>query len=145
MWIMSKKLLSREEILGANDLPTEDVEVPEWEGSVRVRTLTGTERDEFESSIITMKKVKKGKRTVTESAPNLRNIRAKLVARSIVKEDGTLMFPNSEDVFVLGEKSAAALDRVYEVSARLSKITDEDIEELEKNSSSGQSESSITD
>ena len=142
---MSKKLLSREEILGANDLPTEDVEVPEWGGSVRVRTLTGTERDEFESSTITMKKVKKGKRTVTESAPNLRNIRAKLVARSIVKEDGTLMFPNSEDVFVLGEKSAAALDRVYEVSARLSKITDEDIEELEKNSSSGQSESSTTD
>lgn len=142
---MSNKLLSREEILGANDLPTEDVEVPEWGGSVRVRTLTGTERDEFESSIITMKKVKKGKRTVTESAPNLRNIRAKLVARSIVKEDGTLMFPNSEDVFVLGEKSAAALDRVYEVSARLSKITDEDIEELEKNSSSGQSESSTTD
>ena len=142
---MNQKLLSREEILGANDLPTEDVEVPEWGGSVRVRTLTGTERDEFESSIITMKKVKKGKRTVTESSPNLRNIRAKLVARSIVKEDGALMFPNSEDVFVLGEKSAAALDRVYEVSARLSKITDEDIEELEKNSSGGQSESSTTD
>lgn len=142
---MSKKMLSREEILGANDLPTEDVEVPEWGGTVRVRTLTGTERDDFETSIITMKKVKKGKRTVTESAPNLRNIRAKLVARSIVKEDGSLMFPKPEDVFVLGEKSAAALDRVYEVSARLSKITDEDIEELEKNSSSGQNESSITD
>jgi len=43
--------LNKEQILRADDLKTEEVDVPEWGGSVRVRVLTGTERDAFESSI----------------------------------------------------------------------------------------------
>ena len=40
-------LLSAAEILAADDLPTEDVEVSEWNGTVRVRALTGAERDKL--------------------------------------------------------------------------------------------------
>ncbi len=39
--------LTGEEILGADDLPTEVVPVPEWDGTVIVRTLTGAERDHW--------------------------------------------------------------------------------------------------
>ncbi len=136
--------LTREQILGADDLPVEDVDVPEWGGIVRVKTLTGQERDAFEESVITMKKVKRGKRVRTETTPNLKNMRAKLVAHSCVDTKGKLIFSEA-DVQALGEKSSAALDRVYEASSRLSKITDEDLEELEKNSLSGQSGSSTSD
>lgn len=136
-------LLTREEILGANDLPTEDVDVPEWGGTVRIKTLTGQERDAFEASVIIMKQIKDGRRTRTETQPDLKNLRAKLVAQSIVGPDGQLLFTDA-DVLALGQKSAAALDRVYEASSRLSRITDADLEDLEKNSGNGQSESSTS-
>ena len=45
-------LLSKTAILTANDLQTEDIEVPEWGGAVRVRNFTGRERDAFESSMV---------------------------------------------------------------------------------------------
>lgn len=121
---MAKKLLGREAILAANDLPTEDVNVPEWGGVVRVRTLTGAQRDAFEAEIVTTngRKVER----------NTYNIRAKLVAASVVGEDGKLLFSRA-DVEALGAKSAAALDRVFDAASRLSGISDEDVQELAEN------------
>jgi len=121
---MAKKLLSREAILAANDLPTEDVEVPEWGGAVRVRTLTGAQRDAFEAEIVTTngRKVER----------NTYNIRAKLVAAAVGGEDGKLLFSRA-DVEALGAKSAAALDRVFDAASRLSGISDEDVQELAEN------------
>ena len=117
-------LLSREAILQAQDLPTEDVEVPEWGGTCRVRALTGAERDAFEQSIVETR----GKNTRL----NLRNIRAKLVALCCVDENGNRLFKD-EDAELLGRKSAAALNRVFEVAQRLSGLRPEDVEELAGN------------
>lgn len=117
-------LLSREAILQAQDLPTEDVEIPEWGGTIRVRGLTGAERDAFEQSIVETR----GKNT----RMNLRNIRAKLVALTVVDEDGNRIF-NDEDAEALGKKSAAALDRIFAVAQRLSGLRPEDVEELAGN------------
>ena len=39
------KRLSKDDILGVEDLSTEDVEVPEWGGMVTLRELKGSERD----------------------------------------------------------------------------------------------------
>jgi hypothetical protein len=47
-------------------------------------------------------------------------------------------------VEALGKKSAAALNRVFEVAQRLSGITDDDVEELAKNSVGGPSDGSIS-
>lgn len=118
------KLLTRDAILQAQDLPTEDVEVPEWGGTVRVRALTGAERDAFEQSVVEMR----GKST----RMNLKNIRAKLVALTVVDEDGKRVF-SDEDAELLGRKSAAALNRVFEVAQRLSGLRPEDVEELAGN------------
>ncbi len=128
--------LTRDEILQADDLEMEVVKVPEWGGEVLVRGLTGTERDAFEGSIITLK----GK----QSSMNMQNVRAKLVARSIVDEYLERLFSDA-DVEALGKKSAAALDRVFSVAQRLSGVSDEDVEELAKNSESVQSEDSTSD
>lgn len=125
-------MLSKDEILKADDLKTETVEVPEWGGSVLVKGMTGKMRDEFEQEIVKGKKVK------------MSNIRAKLCQVSIVDESGELMF-NTSDIVKLGGKSASALDRVFEIASRLSGISKDDVEELEKNSGKGQSEDSISD
>jgi hypothetical protein len=118
------KLLGRDAIFAVSDLQTEDVPVPEWGGTVRVKGLTGSERDAFEESCVSGK----GK----NASFKMTNIRAKLVAKTVVDEKGELIFKEA-DVEALGKKSGAALDRVFSVAQRISGITKEDIEELEKN------------
>jgi hypothetical protein len=117
------KILSRSEILDSEDLATETVPVPEWGGAVIVRALTGSERDAYETSIFTARGVGK------DPEYNLQNIRAKLAARTIVGEDGKRLFSDT-DIVALGLKSAAALDRVFSVAQRLSRLTNEDVKEL---------------
>lgn len=116
--------LSRDDILMASDLQEEDVDVPEWGGTVRVRGLSGAERDRFESSVVEMH----GKKVVVKSE----NMRAKLVALCVVDESGGRVF-SDRDVEALGQKSASALQRVFEAAQRLSGLTEADVEELEKN------------
>lgn len=116
--------LTKEQILASEDIETEEVDVPEWGGMVRVRGLNGQQRDRFEASLME----RRGKRMV----PNTENIRAKMVAWSVVDEKGERVFTEG-DVWTLGEKSVAALNRIYEVASRLSGMTDEDVEELAEN------------
>jgi len=129
-------LLTRDAILEAQDLQHEEVYIPEWGGSVRVRTLTGAERDAFEQSIVDQR----GK----DTRMNLRNIRAKLVALTVVDGDGKRLFSDA-DAKLLGQKSASALDKIFEVAQRLSGLRDEDVEELAKNSDDDLSEDFISD
>ena len=128
-------VLTRDEILAADDIQTEVVEVPEWAGSVIVQGLTGSERDAFEKTIISNMDGKGPPKS------DLRNFRAKLAAWSIVDEDGKRVFSQA-DVVALGAKSAAALQRVFNVAQRLSGLSEEDIEELTKNSEELQSDGS---
>lgn len=118
------KLLGREAIFAVDDIQNEDVDVPEWGGTVRVKGLTGSERDAFEESCISGK----GK----QASFKMTNIRAKLVAKTVIDEEGNTIFKEA-DVEALGKKNGSALDRVFTVAQRLSGITKEDIEELEKN------------
>jgi hypothetical protein len=118
---MKMALLNRNQILEAQDIKTEIVEVPEWGGEVTVKLLTGTERDQFESSVIDDKgKFKKD------------NIRAKLVLKCVVDEQGNPLFQPA-DLEALGAKSAAALDRVFSVAQKLNRMGAQDLEELAKN------------
>jgi hypothetical protein len=125
---LMSKLLSRDQILSAVDITTEDVDVPEWGGTVRVRGLTGTDRDRFEAAMMNLKSAKPNARQQV----NTENFRARLVQASVVDEDGMRLF-TQKDVQALGEKSAAALDRVMTVAMRLSGLTEKDADELEGN------------
>lgn len=115
------KFLSREAIFAAKDLETVEVEVPEWDGTVIVRGLTGRERDEFEASMMEQR----GKKMV----PNVANVRAKLVVKCVVDETGKRLFTD-QDANEMGEHSAAAVNRIYEAASKLSGLSDEDVEEL---------------
>lgn len=128
-------LLSRTAILTANDLVTEDVEVPEWGGVVRIKTLSGAERDAFEGASIQGR----GK----SMKANLKNLRARLVVMAAVDENGKRLF-EPYDVEELGKKSSAALDRCFEAAQRLSKISDEDVEEMTADFPDAQSEPSTS-
>jgi hypothetical protein len=113
--------LTRKAILEAQDLPTEDVEVSGWGGVVRVRGLTGAERDAYERELFNIR----GK----SMELNLDNARAKMVARAVIDENGKRLF-SDDDVRELGKKSGAALEMVFQVARRLSGMNETDIEEL---------------
>lgn len=117
-------MLTRDAILSANDLPVQEVEVPEWGGSVYVRGLTGLERDEYEQSMLEM--------VGTSIELKMSNARARLVACGCVDEQGNRLFTD-KDVAALGKKSGAALDQVYSVIQKLSGLSEADMKELTSN------------
>lgn len=106
----------RDDILGAEDLPSEVVETPEWAPAVpqvRVRGLTSAERDAFEQGL--MEAGATGVRVKT----TFDNPRAALAVRVIVDDDGERVFSDN-DVAALGRKSGAALDRIWDKARQLS-------------------------
>lgn len=124
---MAPTLTSGAAILALVDLPTELVEIPEWGGAVLVRGLTGKERDAYEGEIIVSRK---DPRTgaLTQDL-NLSNARARLVARCVVDASDQRMFTDDQ-VEALGAKSAAALQRIFDVAQRLSGMREADLKEL---------------
>ena len=118
---MSAKPLSREDILGADDIEIEKVEVPEWGGSVYVKGMTGKERGKLEAANVDQR----GK----NHRIKLIELRERIAVACVCDENGKLLFTQA-DVKLLSEKSAAPLQRIVEASNKLSGITEEDMEEL---------------
>ena len=129
-------LLSKTAILAAQDLQTEDVEVPEWGGAVRVRSFTGRERDAFESSMV--------RGDGRDRKVDLTNMRARLVGLTVIDETGQRLFTD-EEADLLGAKSGAALDRVFAIAQKLNGLSGADVEEFSKNSNGVPSAVSTSD
>jgi hypothetical protein len=125
-------LLTHDQILKVDDRQIEEVEVPEWGGSVLVAGMDGNGRDEYFASMAVMRQ-RPGK--APQMGMNAESATSKLVARCILDPDDpdrkALMF-TPQEVWALGEKSGAALNRVYEVALKLSGLDNEDMEELGK-------------
>ena len=128
--------LTKDQILEANDLHSESVHVQEWGGDVLVRTMTGADRDAFESSMITT--LPDGTRK-----PNMANMRAKLVALTVVDAAGNRVF-DVGDVDRLALKSASALERVFSAAQRINGLGVQAEADAAKNSVAGLSASSTS-
>ena len=128
--------LTKDQILEANDLQSESVHVQEWGGDVLVRTMTGADRDAFEASMITT--LPDGTRK-----PNMANMRAKLVALTVVDEAGNRVF-DVTDVDRLALKSASALERVFNAAQRINGLGAQAEDLAAKNSVAGLSASSTS-
>lgn len=115
-------MLTREQILSANDTPTREVPVPEWGGNVRVRTMSARDKDFFELAAI---------RARNDGDVNF-SIRARYAAFCIIDEKGEPVFTD-EDIEALGNKSSAALDRVYQAIEELNRLDPNEVEALAKN------------
>lgn len=123
-----KRLLSAEDILSTDDTIIEWCPVPEWgngKGGVYVRSLMGDELDDYQGSML--KKNSKGKQVVTYD-----NMRTKLAVKTICNKEGVRLF-NDGQIALLARKNAAGLSRVFEVAARLSGLSEKDIQEMEDN------------
>lgn len=117
--------LSREALLAkikaADDLPREAVTVPEWDVTVWVRSMTGTERDRWEADMLQL-----------GEGRALENIRARLVLLTAVDANGVRLF-GDDDAEWLGGKGAAALDRLFAAASKLNRLGKRDLEALAGN------------
>jgi len=125
-------LLDRAAIIAANDLKREEVDVPEWGGTVVVRELTAKERDTFFEWVR-----KKGE----DAFPDFR-VRA--VRLSLIDEQGDHLFM-AEDEPELARKSTAVIDRLFEVASKLSGLQQKDVKEIGKNSPATPQDGSSSD
>lgn len=120
------KFLSREAILGLEDSQYATIVVPEWGGaSVMIRGLSANERDRYEASIV------QGSGKTAKIVSN--TVRATLVALTVIDPDTKKPMFSRQDVERLGQKSAAALERIFDEARKLSGMTEADVAELEKN------------
>lgn len=116
--------LTAKQILEMDDRPTKEVEVPEWGGSVFIRTMSGDERDTFEAEMVAQQG--------GANPSKIKGIRARFVTRVLVDENGERLFKDSQ-ADQLGKKSAAALDRIFSEASAFNRLSGEDVEELAGN------------
>ena len=114
-------MLSKSDILGIHDLgePVK-LHIPEWDNDVCLRRPTANDRDHWEMYC-------EDHKTKPKSI-----WRAKLAAMLLCDESGKLLFTPAE-AEKLGEKSAAALHRIWTKALELMSISDKEVAELEKN------------
>ena len=128
-------MLTKEAILAADDGTYEEIDIPEWGGTVRIRCMTGFERDRFESKVSSAS---------NKTGGFLPNMRATLCAICLCNDAGERLFSDIEAVD-LGKRSGSALDRVFARAMAINGMTGQDVEELAGNSVSDPSENSGSD
>lgn len=112
--------LSRDAILGAVDTEYQTVDVPEWGGQVRVRSISAAERER----LMKLSVVTEGRGAKQTQRFDMPTFRVKLAALSMVDDDGRRLFTD-DDMAALGRKSARALERVSDVALDLAGVQDD--------------------
>ena len=113
--------MTGDELLALTDLrPPTKLHVKAWKADVHLCDPTADLRDEWEVFC----SANQGKRA---------SWRAKLASLLLCDAEGKRLFTSDADVAKLGKKSAAALNEIWAAGIKLLLVTDDEIEELEKN------------
>jgi hypothetical protein len=135
-------LLTREALLQKDDLKIEKVELSK--GYVFVREMTGHEKDIWESSML-KQKPSGNKNKPIEYETTLDDFRAKLAVVTVCDEEGNLIF-KPEDVKMLNKMmSATNIEKIVTAAQRLNAISQQDRDEILKNSEADQTDNSNSD
>jgi hypothetical protein len=111
--------------------PMEAIEL-EGHGKVWIRGLQADERDEYEQSLI-----ERGPDGRSRVKRHQRNVRASLVVRCLVNEQGERMFQDNE-VEALGKVDASIIDKLWDKARKLSGMDTEAIQALAEGFGSAQ-------
>ena len=133
-------LLNREALLKKEVLKIEKVSF-EDDSFVCVRQMTGRERDLFEKSL--MVQVRKGNKIDYET--RLDDFRAKLAVCTLCDEEGVLLLKPNDVPTLSQNMSASRLEKIITAAQALNKITEEDKEDIVKNSGGDPIEDSSSD
>ncbi|MGW0938878.1 hypothetical protein [Streptomyces sp. NPDC002666] len=127
-------LLTPDEIGAADDRRWEDVPVPEWGGTVRIASMSGTDRNAYQKAMLVL-----GSNGRPQGV-DLADQYARLLARCLVDEDFRRLYVTDKQVKALGAKNGAVLERLATVAKRVSGLGEEAVE-----AASGKSEPTLSD
>lgn len=120
-------ILTKQQILDADDIDIRVVPCPEWGGAVRVRSMSGADRDSLAART----------QAGADGKLPLEHAHARVAAMVIVDADGKRMF-NKDDLLALSRKNIKPLDRIFQVAMEISAMTATEVAEIEGNSAAGQ-------
>ena len=136
------ELLSRKRLLEKEELTIVKVEFENGD-YVFVRQMTGHERDTFEQSLLKKNRDAKGVITGYEQATE--DFRAKLAVVTLCDEKGNLLLQQGDYLLLSKSMSAKKLEKIINEAQKLNAITEEDKENILKNSEVGQADNSGSD
>lgn len=135
-------LLSRDGLLAKQELKVVKVDLDKGD-FVYVKEMTARARDRFDKSLMKEIKDKHGK--VTDYDRSIEDFRAKLAVCTICDEEGTLLLKPADYGTLSENMGAGRMEVIVNESQELNKISDEDKENLVKNSEGDQVANSTSD
>ena len=114
--------LSRDQILGADDRKTDELEVPEWGGSVKIRSMSGSEVQKYVEAV------------QADEDADIKHM-CLLIHFSVVGDDGKKLF-STEDIEALADKNLLVLRSVSEACIAVNGLNQAEVaDELKKTAS----------
>jgi hypothetical protein len=117
-------MFTLEQIVACRDLIQEQVEIPEWAGTVCIRVMSGLERSAWW--------------TAWKQAEERKDIPfdVMLAAHTLCDEDGKLLFAGdyATGYAIIGGKCSEAISRISNAAFELNKLGASAVESAEKNS-----------
>ncbi len=129
--------MNREEFFKCSDLTIEKVHIKELNTDMFVKSLTAGEKAIWEYDSMSVENTAKQGSSIKLLKDRMITARERLVELAVCNEDGSRFFAPG-DASQIARKNSNVVSRLYDVAARLSGITKEDLEEIAKNSASEQ-------
>lgn len=115
-------VVSKDAFIKNDDAEYSDVDIPAWGGKVRLKSMTGTQRDKYYADVFDDGEVK--------GELGLTHMQTYILALSLCDENGNLWFQNPEEgIEILKHKNAASLEKAYRAAMKLNGI---DVEAIER-------------
>jgi hypothetical protein len=115
--------LSRDAIFAAKDTEVHEVEVPEWGGTILLRSMTGEQRNNYEYWAHQQSK---------SGTADYRGIRERLIICCAVDEEGNPLF-TEDDLASIASKDSGVIDRLHEKCQKICGMDADAVEESAKN------------
>ncbi len=125
--------MNREQFFSFSDLTIEKVHIKEMNADFYVRSLTVGEKATWEFASYSVENSDKKGSSMKLLKDRMMSSRERLVELAVCNEDGSAFFKEG-DAAAISRKNSNIVSKLYDVAARLSGITKEDLEEIAKNS-----------
>jgi hypothetical protein len=104
----------RNQLLNANDIKVQPLDIPAWGGTYYLRVISGKAREHFEESY---------------SQEKMKNFRLRFLVLTLCDEAGKPILSDA-DMDALGERSSVEINRVFDAAWKLNAFTQEAVDAL---------------
>jgi hypothetical protein len=133
-------MLSRDDIANMCDFTTITVDVPEWGGSVLLRSMTVGHHDDLQIRLLRFSGAEASPENGAATSllyrhPELlREVKSRLLSYCLCDARGTLLLNDDAGRAILEQRNPVVIDRLYEAASQLNRLSSADVDEEKKDS-----------